>query len=233
MVFWINQLCMHMQWSWKKEISELVKSWSMCMLSHFIRVWLFAAPWTIVCRLLCPWDSLGKDTGVGCHALLQGIFPTQGSNHVSCLLHWQAGSLPLVPPGRPKVLVMVQITKTSIIERKLVYLVYNMLRCKFLCNFYIFSSASLVRHRAWRITTSARLSHPGRSRQLCACCYLGSWPSTPCPRALKLSPSIPAPSKYNMPCCCYQRRQWHSTPVLLPGKSHGQRAWWAVVHGVG
>ena len=32
-------------------------------------------------RLLCPWDSLGKNTGVGCHALLlQGIFPTQGSN---------------------------------------------------------------------------------------------------------------------------------------------------------
>ena len=31
-------------------------------------------------RLLCPRDSLGKNTGVGCHALLQGIFPTQGSN---------------------------------------------------------------------------------------------------------------------------------------------------------
>jgi len=29
-----------------------------------------------------------------------------------------------------------------------------------------------------------------------------------------------------------RRRQWHPTPVLLPGKSHGQRAWWAVVHGV-
>ena len=28
--------------------------------------------------LLCPWDSPGKDSGVGCHALLQGIFPTQG-----------------------------------------------------------------------------------------------------------------------------------------------------------
>ena len=37
---------------------------------------------TIDCpaRLLCPWDSPGKNTGVGCHALLQGIFPTQGSN---------------------------------------------------------------------------------------------------------------------------------------------------------
>ena len=29
---------------------------------------------------LCPWDSPGKNTGVGCHCLLQGIFPTQGSN---------------------------------------------------------------------------------------------------------------------------------------------------------
>ena len=31
-------------------------------------------------RLLYPWDSPGKNTGVGCHFLLQGIVPTQGSN---------------------------------------------------------------------------------------------------------------------------------------------------------
>ena len=31
-------------------------------------------------RLLCPWDSPGKDTGMDCHALLQGMFPTQGLN---------------------------------------------------------------------------------------------------------------------------------------------------------
>ena len=31
-------------------------------------------------RLLCPWDFPGKHTGVGCHFLLQGIFPTKGSN---------------------------------------------------------------------------------------------------------------------------------------------------------
>ena len=53
-------------------------------------------------RLLCPWDSPGKNTGVGCLALLQGIFWTQGSNqHLLCLLHWQVGSLSLVPPGKP------------------------------------------------------------------------------------------------------------------------------------
>ena len=46
--------------------------------------------------LLCPWDSPGKNTGVGCHFLLQGIFPAQGSNlHLLHLLHWQADSLPL------------------------------------------------------------------------------------------------------------------------------------------
>ena len=50
-------------------------------------------------RLLCPWGSPGKNTGVGCHALLQGVFPTQGSKNL-CLLHWQAGSLPLAPPGK-------------------------------------------------------------------------------------------------------------------------------------
>ena len=38
-------------------------------------------------RLLCPWNSPGKNTGVGCHALLQGTFPTQGSNQG--LLHWR------------------------------------------------------------------------------------------------------------------------------------------------
>ena len=31
-------------------------------------------------RVLCPWDFPGKNTGAGCHFLLQGIFPIQGSN---------------------------------------------------------------------------------------------------------------------------------------------------------
>ena len=44
-------------------------------------------------RLLCPWDSPGKNTGMGCHALLQGILPTQGLNpRLLFLLHWQADS---------------------------------------------------------------------------------------------------------------------------------------------
>ena len=44
----------------------------MLLLSCFSHVWLFATLWTVQpARLLCPWDSPGKNTGVGCHALLQ------------------------------------------------------------------------------------------------------------------------------------------------------------------
>ena len=54
--------------------------------------------------LPCPCDSPGKNTGVGCYPLLQGIFPTQGSNPLFlCLLHWQAGTSPQAPPGKPNI----------------------------------------------------------------------------------------------------------------------------------
>ena len=44
-------------------------------------------------------DSPGRNIRVGCHALLQGIFPTQGSNTWSLAL--QADSLPSEPSGKP------------------------------------------------------------------------------------------------------------------------------------
>ena len=49
-------------------------------------------------RLLCPCDLSGKNTRECSHFLLQGIFPTQASNH---LQHWQMDSLPLSHPGSP------------------------------------------------------------------------------------------------------------------------------------
>ena len=48
-----------------------------CMLSHSV-VSDSCDPWTV--RRLCPWNSPGNNTGVGCHFLLQGIFLTQGLN---------------------------------------------------------------------------------------------------------------------------------------------------------
>ena len=35
--------------------------------------------------LLCPWNSPGKNTEMGSHSLLQGIFPTQNQTRVSCI----------------------------------------------------------------------------------------------------------------------------------------------------
>ena len=56
-------------------------------------------------RLLCPWDSPGKDTRVGCCALLQGIFRTQGRESMSLVSpespELQMVSLPAEPSGRP------------------------------------------------------------------------------------------------------------------------------------
>ena len=48
---------------------------------------------------------------MGCHSLLQGIFPTQGSNpHLLYFLHWQADALPTVPPGNPTEEILLLIT---------------------------------------------------------------------------------------------------------------------------
>ena len=52
-------------------------------------------------RLLCPLNSLGKNTRVGSHSLLQGIFPTQRQN--PGLLHCRQIALPSEPPGKVKV----------------------------------------------------------------------------------------------------------------------------------
>ena len=50
---------------------------------------LFCSPMSCQpARLLCPWESPGRHTGVGCHFLLQGIFPTQGSNLHLLLGRW-------------------------------------------------------------------------------------------------------------------------------------------------
>ena len=55
-------------------------------------------------RVLCPWDFPDKNTGVACHFLLQGIFPTQElSLCLLCLLHWQEDSLPLSHLGIPSI----------------------------------------------------------------------------------------------------------------------------------
>ena len=72
------------------------------VLSHFSRAQLFAPIWTTAHQASLSMPSPGKNTGVGCHFRLQGIFPTQESNlHLFHLLYYLACSLPLGHLGGP------------------------------------------------------------------------------------------------------------------------------------
>ena len=70
-----------------------------CVLSHFSHECLLQRYGLLSTRLLCPWDSPGKNTGVGCLVLLQGISPMQGSN--SGLPHCRQILYPLSHLGSP------------------------------------------------------------------------------------------------------------------------------------
>ena len=79
------------------------EEWTMSVLQRTCGCCLAAKLCLTICnpkepaRLLCPCDSTGKNTGVTCHFLLQGIFLIQGEN--MCLLHWQVDSLQLKHQG--------------------------------------------------------------------------------------------------------------------------------------
>ena len=64
----------------------------------------------------------GKNTGVGCHFLLQGIFPTQGWNLcILNLLHWQSESLQLALPRKPQVMTTIKSSLYTNIKDPTVY----------------------------------------------------------------------------------------------------------------
>ena len=62
-------------------------------------------------RLPCPWDFPGKNTGVGCHFLLQEIFPTQGLN--PGLLHCRQRLYHLSHQGRAQCVWILTLTRTN------------------------------------------------------------------------------------------------------------------------
>ena len=76
---------------WKIKERHITPVWALLLFSLKV---LVAQLWLTLCdhmdcsspSFLCPWNSPGKNTGVCCHSLLQGIFMTQGSN--PGLLHW-------------------------------------------------------------------------------------------------------------------------------------------------
>ena len=102
-----------------------------CVLSCFSHVWFCVTPWTVAHGVLCPWDSPGKNTGVDCHALLRGIFPTQGSNAPHIYLHWQVCSLPPTPPGKPVLLLV------FLIYIQIIYIFRKLALCKMCFKYFL------------------------------------------------------------------------------------------------
>ena len=94
-------VCLRSQCCWLQFQVPMSLLPTSCMLSHFSHVQLFATLWTIAHQAPLSMGFSSKNTGVGCHALLQVIFPTQGSKLHLCLQ--QVGSLPLVLLGKPLV----------------------------------------------------------------------------------------------------------------------------------
>ena len=77
--------------SWTRKKAEKSESESCSVMSSSLQL-----PWTVSCQAPLSIGSSSKNTGVGCHSLLQGIFLTQGSNpYLLCLWQWQMDSLPL------------------------------------------------------------------------------------------------------------------------------------------
>ena len=70
-----------------------------CVLSHFSRVWLFVTPWTVAHQ--APLSMAFSRQEWVAISSSRGSSQPRNQTYVSHLLHWQAGSLPLVPSGKP------------------------------------------------------------------------------------------------------------------------------------
>ena len=78
--------------------TELMSS----VLNHFSCIWFFATLWTYrlkPARFLCPLDSPGNNTEAAAMPSSRGSSLPRVLTHISCFLHWQAGSFSLAPPG--------------------------------------------------------------------------------------------------------------------------------------
>ena len=77
-------------------------NWHACMLSRLSRVGLCATLWTVACQAPLSMEFSKQEYWSRLACRPPGIFPTQGSNpRLVRLLHWQVGSLPPLPPGKP------------------------------------------------------------------------------------------------------------------------------------
>ena len=96
-----------------------IERWWHLLVAHFrmfqyLLLVSLCGPMTVIHQAPLPME-FSRHAGVGCHFLLQGIFLTQGLNsHLLHFLHWQACSLPLVPPGMPPNYSYIIVTNTFV-----------------------------------------------------------------------------------------------------------------------
>ena len=114
---WKKRRCTSTDASIKKLWKAHVMEYCACYFVAKLYVILLRPQGLQLTRILCPWDFLGKNTGVCCHLLLQDIFVTQRLN--PWLLHWQADFLPLTHQGSPvEYYAAIKMNKTvSLLER--------------------------------------------------------------------------------------------------------------------
>ena len=236
-------------------------------------------------RLPCPWNSPGKNTGVGCHALLQGIFPTQESNPWllrlgycrQILYHWAAreaqvslGKYKVCTPRMKPVLLQSMPSGIHLNARSSSNDVSPPTFCAFTllilpnCSLFPLSVVAYTCHRlphisCWHFSVCVNLGfYP-----LCLYPFLSLTLKFPNTQNLTVSVTTQSgPFHLNKDLtshCLYSHwfsrdglpwwlrqlsiclqcrrpgfdpwvgkipwgRKWKSTPVLLPGKSHGQRS---------
>ena len=170
-------------------------------------------PWTVGHQVLCPWHFPGMNTRVGCHFLLQGIFPTQGSN--PGLLHCRQTLYQLSHQGSPSR------------WRWILFVVMRNRLVTFLYNAFSFVYFSAPREYCVEI-------YPLAIWTLGLLVFRVAWYSRASLVAQRVK-SLPAMQETQAQSLGWEDRlevgiATHS--VFLPGESHGQRSLAATAHGV-
>ena len=133
-----------------------------------------------------------KNTGVGCPVLFEGIFWTQASNqHLLCLLHWQGGTLSLVPPGKP-------LSSSLPVGFPL----------------WLLTLRSLSRAAHYMDPASPRV-RDSRTERMCMCEKVPKIDSIVFYNRHDWATSL------SLFTFMHWRRKWQPTPVFLPGESQG------------
>ena len=87
------------------------------VLSHFSHVWLFITQWTVALQAPMPMGFSRQEywSGLLCPSS-RGSSQPRDWTRVSCLLHWQAGSLLIVPPGKPNPVLLLLLSRFSCVQ---------------------------------------------------------------------------------------------------------------------